>query len=156
MNIPAFCVARTADYQVPIQLTCHPTAFYVSAVKWSRPPTGKVSRVNAPLAHIWRRTPRDPFQCNASGVNARWNWSVSALNPFIRCSKTCVLPAMTYGTWTLTEQAQNKLAAAQTKMERSMLNITHKDRRTNMCVRQRTNSLLAIKRNTWKQEHNRH
>ena len=39
---------------------------------------------------------------------------------------SCVLPAMTYGadTWTLTRQAQNKLAAAQTKMERSMLNIT--------------------------------
>ena len=32
---------------------------------------------------------------------------------------SCVLPAMTYGaeTWTLTKQAQNKLAAAQTKME---------------------------------------
>ena len=39
---------------------------------------------------------------------------------------SCVLPAMTYGaeTWTLTNQAQNKLAAAQIKMERSMLNIT--------------------------------
>ena len=38
---------------------------------------------------------------------------------------SCVLPAMTYGaeTWTLTKQAQNKLAAAHTKMERSMLNI---------------------------------
>ena len=30
-------------------------------------------------------------------------------------------------TWTLTKQAQNKLAAAQTKMERSMVNITYKD-----------------------------
>ena len=38
-----------------------------------------------------------------------------------------VLPAMTYGaeTWTLTKQAQNKLAAAQTNMERSMFNITY-------------------------------
>ena len=47
---------------------------------------------------------------------------------------SCVLPGMTYGadTWTLTKQAQNKLAAAQTKMERSMLNITYKDRRTNI------------------------
>ena len=55
---------------------------------------------------------------------------------------SCVLPAMTYGaeTWTLTKQAQNKLAAAQTKMERSMLNITYKDRRTNIWVRERTNS----------------
>ena len=43
-------------------------------------------------------------------------------------------PAMTYGaeTWTLTKEAQNKLAAAQTKMERSMLNITYKDRKTNI------------------------
>ena len=39
---------------------------------------------------------------------------------------------------TLTKQAQNKLAAAQTKMERSMLNITYKDRRTNIWVRERT------------------
>ncbi len=46
---------------------------------------------------------------------------------------SCVLPAMPYGaeTWTLTKQAQNKLATAQTKMERSMLNITYKDRKTN-------------------------
>ena len=52
---------------------------------------------------------------------------------------SCVLPAMTYSaeTWTLTKQAQNKLAAAQTKMERSMLNITYKDRRTNIWVRER-------------------
>ena len=52
---------------------------------------------------------------------------------------SCVLPAMTYGaeTWTLTKLAQNKLAATQTKMERSMLNITYKDRRTNIWVRER-------------------
>ena len=51
---------------------------------------------------------------------------------------SCVLPSMTYGaeTWTLTKLAQNKLAAAQTKMERSMLNITYKDRRTNIWVRE--------------------
>ena len=50
---------------------------------------------------------------------------------------SCVLPAMTYGadTWTLTKQTHNKLAAAQTKMERSMLNITYKDRKTNIWVR---------------------
>ena len=39
---------------------------------------------------------------------------------------SCVLPAMTYGAdiWTLTKQAQNKLAAAHTEMERSILNAT--------------------------------
>ena len=53
---------------------------------------------------------------------------------------SCVLSAMTYGaeTWTLTKQTQNKLAVAQTKMERSMLNITYKDRRTNIWVGERT------------------
>ena len=59
---------------------------------------------------------------------------------------SCVLPAMTYGaeTWTLTKQAQNKLAAAQTKMERSMLNITYKDRKTNIWVRERTKVIDII------------
>jgi len=47
---------------------------------------------------------------------------------------SCVLPAMTYSaeTRTLNSQAKNKLAAAQTKMERSMLNITYWDRKTNI------------------------
>ena len=53
---------------------------------------------------------------------------------------------MTYGTetWTLTNQAQNKLAAAQTKMERSMLNITYKDRKTNIWVREKTKVIDII------------
>ena len=53
---------------------------------------------------------------------------------------------MTYGTetWTLTNQAQNKLAAAQTKMERSMLNITYKDRKTNIWVRKKTKVIDII------------
>jgi len=39
---------------------------------------------------------------------------------------------MTYGaeTWIVTNQAKNKLAAAQTKMERIMLNITYRDTKT--------------------------
>ena len=41
---------------------------------------------------------------------------------------------------TLTKQAQNKLAAAQTKMGRSMLNIKCKDSRTNIWVTERTKS----------------
>ena len=59
---------------------------------------------------------------------------------------SCVLPAMPYGaaTWPLTKLAQNKLAAAQTKMERSMLNITYKDRRTSICVRERTKLIHII------------
>ena len=59
---------------------------------------------------------------------------------------SCVLPAMTYGaeTWTLTKQAQNKLAVAQTKMKRSMLNITDKDRKTNIWVREKTKVIDII------------
>ena len=59
---------------------------------------------------------------------------------------SCVLPAMTYGaeTWTLTKQAQNKLAAAQTKMERGMLNITYKDRKTNIWGREKTKGIDII------------
>ncbi|KAK2160936.1 hypothetical protein NP493_1618g00017 [Ridgeia piscesae] len=53
---------------------------------------------------------------------------------------SCVLPAMTYGaeTWALTTQAKNKLAVAQAKMERCMLNITYRDRKTNIWVREKT------------------
>ena len=55
---------------------------------------------------------------------------------------SCVLPAVAYGaeTWTLTKQAHDKLPAAQTKIERSKLNITYKDRKTNIRVRERTKS----------------
>ena len=38
----------------------------------------------------------------------------------------------------ITSQAKNKLAATQTKMERSMLNIIYRDRRTNIWVRENT------------------
>ena len=49
---------------------------------------------------------------------------------------TCVLPATTYGAETsLAQQAQNKLAAAHTKMVRIMPNITYKDRKTKIWVR---------------------
>ena len=47
-------------------------------------------------------------------------------------------------TWTLTNQAQNKLSAAQIKMERSMLNITTKDRKSNIWVRERTKVIDII------------
>ena len=52
-------------------------------------------------------------------------------------------------TWTLTKQAQNKLAAAQTKMERSRAYaqhhmITYKDSRTNIWVRERTKLIDII------------
>ena len=67
---------------------------------------------------------------------------------------SCVLPAMTYGaeTWTLTKLAQNKLAAAQTKMERSMLNSTYKDRSTNIWVRERTkliDKIYTVRKMKW-------
>lgn len=66
----------------------------------------------------------------------------------------CILPAMTYGaeTWSLTAQARRKLAAAQMKMERSMLNITYRDRKTNEWVRNRTkvtDIITTVRRLKW-------
>ena len=60
---------------------------------------------------------------------------------------SCVLPAMTHGaeTWSLSKQAQKKLAAEQTKMERSMLNITYHDRKKNTWVRAKTGVTDVIK-----------
>ena len=58
-----------------------------------------------------------------------------------------VLPAIWHilqKTWTLTKQAQNKRAAAHTKMERSMLNITYKERKTNIWVMERTQVMDII------------
>ena len=57
---------------------------------------------------------------------------------------SCVLPAMTYGaeTWALTTRAKNKPVAAQTKKERSMLNITYRGRKTNIWVRPRPRSQM--------------
>ena len=47
---------------------------------------------------------------------------------------SCVLPAMTHGaeTWALTSQAKNRQTAAQTTIERSVLNITYRDRKANI------------------------
>ena len=47
-------------------------------------------------------------------------------------------------TWILTKQAQNKIAAAQTKMERSILNIAYKDRKINVWVREKTKVIDII------------
>ncbi|KAK2167527.1 hypothetical protein NP493_1271g01001 [Ridgeia piscesae] len=59
---------------------------------------------------------------------------------------SCVLPAMTYGaeTWALTTHAKDKLAVAQSKMERSILNITYRDRERNICVREKTTVTYVI------------
>ena len=53
---------------------------------------------------------------------------------------SCVHPAITSVTETraLTTQTKNKLAAAQTKIETSMLNMAYWDRKTNIWVREKT------------------
>ena len=48
------------------------------------------------------------------------------------------------GTWILTNQVQNKLASAQNKTERRMLNITHKNRKPNVWVWERTHVIYII------------
>ena len=78
-------------------------------------------------------------------------WTTFAKDNIGTCLKrqvynSCALPAMTYGaaTWALTTQATNKLAAAQIKMERSRLNITYRDRQTNIWVREKTKVTYII------------
>jgi len=53
---------------------------------------------------------------------------------------------MTYDveTRTHTSQAKSKLAVAQTKMERSMLNITYRDRKTSLWVLEKTKVVDVI------------
>ena len=52
----------------------------------------------------------------------------------------CVLPTMTYGceTWTTTKYLEQKLRTAQHAMERSMLNITLRDKVRNSEIRNKT------------------
>ena len=59
---------------------------------------------------------------------------------------SCVLPVMTYGaeTWALTTQSKNKLSAAQKKIERSMLNITYRDRKINIWEREKSKVTYVI------------
>ena len=60
----------------------------------------------------------------------------------------CILPAITYAseTWTLTTKMENKLAAAQINMERRMLGITMRDRKTNEWIREKTKVQDILKR----------
>jgi len=53
---------------------------------------------------------------------------------------TVILPSLTYGseTWALTKHQKGKLAAAQRSMERSILNVTLKDKIRNDVIRERT------------------
>jgi len=57
-----------------------------------------------------------------------------------------MLNAMIYGAkpWALTSHAKNNLAAAQTNMQRSMLNIIYQDRKTNIWVTEKTKITYVI------------
>ena len=59
---------------------------------------------------------------------------------------SCVLPAMTHAaeTWALATKAKNKLEAAKTKIEMSVLNITYWDRKTNIWVREKSKVTYVI------------
>ena len=66
----------------------------------------------------------------------------------------CILPAMTYAseTWTMTKAMERRLAAAQRKMERSMIGITWEDHKTNEWIRDKTkvkDITEAVKQRKW-------
>ena len=86
-----------------------------------------------------KRYSEESWQAERHTPNAGVSPKATAICLKRQVYNSCVLPTMTYGTetWTLTKQAQNKLAAAQIKMERSMFNITYKTRNTNIWVRER-------------------
>jgi hypothetical protein len=52
----------------------------------------------------------------------------------------CIQPAMTYGsqTWTLNKRMQSKMQTTQRAMERAMIGVTRRDRKTNEWVREQT------------------
>ena len=63
---------------------------------------------------------------------------------------------MTYAseTWTLSKKMENKLKVAQHNMERSMLNITLKDKKTNHWIREQTRGqdiihIIKLKKWSW-------
>ena len=60
---------------------------------------------------------------------------------------SCVLPVLTYGaeTLTLTKASVNKLRVAQRAMERSMLGISLRDKKTNEWIRQQTRVVDVMK-----------
>ena len=67
----------------------------------------------------------------------------------------CILPVLTYGseTWSLTMRQANKLRVVQRKMERQMLGITLRDRKTSQWIRQQTRITDLIeyaKRSKWR------
>ena len=64
------------------------------------------------------------------------------------------ISAMTYSaeTWTFITQTKNKTAAAQANMERSMLNITYRHRKTNIWVGEKTKAtdvIEQVKKRKW-------
>ena len=58
----------------------------------------------------------------------------------IKIMDAAILPAMTYGaeTWALTKHPEKKLAVAQRSKERSLLNITRRDKIRNEIIRSKT------------------
>lgn len=63
---------------------------------------------------------------------------------------SCVLPVITYGAqnWVMTKSNMNILRTTQRAMERSMLGISLKDRRTNEWIRQRTGVTDVVEKAT--------
>ena len=97
---------------------------------------GQSYRYNEESWQAWWHTPNTGISSKATLPSA---WRDKCTTPVC-----CQLWHIGAETWTLTKQAQKILAAAQTKMERGMLNITYKDRRPNIWVRERTKVIDII------------
>ena len=96
-------------------------------------------------------------------ITARWTAFAKLRDIFKAKMGTClkrqvynsyVLPAITQGveTWALTTQTNNMLVAVQAKMETNMLNITYRDRKTNIWLKENTNItdvIEQVRRRKW-------
>ena len=69
--------------------------------------------------------------------------------------RQCIEPTMTYGcqTWAMTKRMQERLRTTQRSMERAIIGVTRRDRKTNAWVRQQSgveDILAVVKRQKWR------
>ena len=80
---------------------------------------------------------------------------ITKVSPVYCVFNQCVLPAMMYGseTWAVTKKMEQKLKTTQHSMERTMLGISKRDRKTLQWIRNQTkvaDIMQSIRRKKWR------
>ena len=88
-----------------------------------------------------------------AGWKAFWKYKDVLKSKLPICMKRkifnqCILPVLTYGceTWTSTKKINQRLAVTQRAMERSMLGITRRDRKSNKWIREQTKVMDVVEK----------